>query len=68
MLSLKKLLYFYQKPENHNNECLKELKVNLKLMDVFDACILGKFPCFVKKKLSKVYNIDDATEAEIIAC
>ena len=47
--SLKNLVYYYQKPEATNGKQLKEFKARVESADDFDACILGKFLCLVKK-------------------
>ena len=49
MTFLKNLLYLYQKPVATNNKYLKEFKARLESIDNYNACILGKFPCLVKK-------------------
>ena len=65
--SIKGLFYFYQKLDTSNAEYLKEYKAQVESLDDFESCTLGKFPCLVKKKLSKLYNktIDEAIEDEI---
>ena len=54
--SMKSFFYFYQKRDTSNDEYLKEFKARVESLDDFDACTFGKFPCLVKKKLSKWYN------------
>ena len=68
-MSLKNLLHFYQKPEMTNNEYLK-FKASVELIHDFDACILEKFPCLIKKKLEKIYHktIEAAIQDEINTC
>ena len=53
IMSVKNLFYFYQKPETPNDEYLKEFKARVESINNFDACILRKFPCLVKKNLKK---------------
>ena len=52
--SLKGMLYFYQMPDMTNGEYLKKFKARVELMDVYNACILGKFPCLIAKKMHKM--------------
>ena len=56
VMSLKNLFYYYQKPETTNYNYLKEFEARVESADDFDACVLGKFPCLVKKKLLKMYD------------
>ena len=68
--SLKNLLYLYQKPEDTNNEYLKELKARVESMDDYRACMLRKFPCLIEDKMMKKFNktMDKATQKEIEEC
>ena len=54
IMSVKYLFYFYQKTETQNDEYLKEFKARVESINNFDACILRKLPCLVKKKLKKI--------------
>ena len=67
---LKNLLYLYQKPEETNDEYLKEFNARVESMDDYGACMLQKSPCLVEDKMMEKFDkmMEEAMQQEAEEC